>query len=83
MEALTGVKTAVLHLDGNLVNVETRPGDIITNGDRRVLHGLGMPFFGNSMSHGNLIIEFIVEMPPPYSLTPDVCERLAQILPGR
>jgi hypothetical protein len=42
-----------------------------------------MPFFKDSMSHGNLIIEFKVDMPKRGELTKEQLEALALILPGK
>lgn len=69
LEALTGVKSTFVHLDGNITNIETVAGDIIGFGEKRVLPGLGLPFFGDNGRHGNLIIEFSIEMPTKNSLS--------------
>jgi len=41
---------------------------VITNKDLKVIQGKGMPFYGDIMSFGNLIIEFEVEFPKPGSI---------------
>lgn len=42
-----------------------------------------MPFFKDSMSNGNLIIEFEIEMPKRGQLTKEQLDALATILPGK
>jgi DnaJ family protein A protein 2 len=83
LEALTGVKTTFIHLDGNITNIETSPGDIIGFNDRRILPALGLPFFGDSANYGNLVVEFTIEMPCRFSLTSDQILKLSQALPGQ
>lgn len=41
-----------------------------------------MPFYKDSMSHGNLFIDFLVEFPPQGSITPQKAEKLIKILGG-
>lgn len=41
-----------------------------------------MPFYKDSMSHGNLLIEFLVDFPPKGSITPQKAEKLIKILGG-
>jgi DnaJ-class molecular chaperone len=36
---------------------------MIGDKDRKIIRGLGMPFHKDSMSFGNLIIDFKIEMP--------------------
>jgi len=37
--------------------------------DKKVVRGLGMPYYKDPMSHGNLIIEFKVIMPKRGDIT--------------
>lgn len=60
-EALCGFKRVIKHLDDrNLAIIVTDP---INNRDRKVIKHEGMPNIGNPSSSGNLIIEFIVNLP--------------------
>lgn len=43
---------------------------------------MGMPFYGDSIAHGNLIITFHVEFPKKGSLTEANLKTLSEILPG-
>lgn len=36
----------------------------------KTVKGLGMPFYHDAMSHGNLYIDFIVNFPKKGSITP-------------
>lgn len=42
---------------------------MIGDKEKKVVRGLGMPFFKDNMSNGNLIIEFHIEMPKRGELT--------------
>jgi len=42
-----------------------------------------MPFYKDSLSHGNLIIEFHVLMPKRGALNADQLKQLAELLPGK
>lgn len=41
-----------------------------------------MPFYKDSMDHGHLFIEFIVDFPLKGSITPQKAEKLLKILGG-
>jgi len=79
LEALTGVKSTFVHLDGTITNLESAEGDIIGFGEKRILPGLGLPFFGDISRHGNLIIEFTIEMPKKNSLSTIQIHQLKQV----
>ena len=63
LEALSGVTMEIKHLDNNKHIIATAPGEIISNKEFKVIKRLGMPFYHDTMSYGNLIIEFIVDFP--------------------
>lgn len=42
-----------------------------------------MPFFKDSLSHGNLVIEFHIVMPKRGTLSAEQLKQLAEILPGK
>lgn len=39
--------------------------------ERKIIKGKGMPFYKDSMNHGNLIIEFDVKFPLPGQISND------------
>ena len=43
--------------------ISTEKDEIIGDSAKKVVKGLGMPFYKEPESYGNLIIEFHVEMP--------------------
>lgn len=47
------------------------------------MRGLGMPFYKDPMSHGNLYIEFIVNFPKKNTITGSNLEKIAKILGGK
>lgn len=62
-EALVGFQFKLKHLDGSTYNIYTGRGEVVGDKQKKVVRGLGMPFFKDSMSCGNLIIDFKIEMP--------------------
>ena len=70
LEALTGVTIEIEHLDGKKHIIATAPGEVLANAEVKTIKGLGMPFYKDSMSHGNLLIEFLVDFPPKGAITP-------------
>lgn len=62
-EALTGYKFVLNHLDGRKLLLESRPGDVTSPGDMKIIRGEGMPIHKNPFDKGHLFIEFVVKMP--------------------
>lgn len=69
LQALTGFEFVIKHLDDHEYAIYTKKGEIISDHTKKVVRGLGMPYFKDSLSHGNLIIEFHVVMPKRGTLT--------------
>jgi len=82
LEALCGVNFKLKQLDGVDLVICSAPADIIATGDFKVIQGKGMPFYGDSMSCGNLIIQFDVEFPKGEQLKKEAREQLKKVLPG-
>jgi len=78
-EALTGTAFHIEHLDGKKLLISTAPNEVINPGSKKELKGKGMPFYKDSMSHGNLYITFDVEFPKKGELKN--LEELKKILP--
>ncbi len=57
-QALIGFEFKLKHLDNTIYNIYTGKGEVIGDKSKKVVRGLGMPFYKDNMSHGNLIIEF-------------------------
>lgn len=69
LEALTGVTIELTHLDGKQYVIATSPGEILENKELKTIHRLGLPFYKDPQSLGNLYFEFKVNFPSPKSLT--------------
>ncbi len=83
VEALTGFDFSFTHLDGTEFTVATGKGEVIGDMDKKVVRGLGMPYYKDPMSHGNLIIEFRIVMPKRGDISKENLEKLAELLPGK
>jgi len=83
LEALTGTNFTFDHLDRKVIIVSTMAGDVISDGTKKTLRNLGMPFFKDPMSHGNLVIQFKVNFPKGEELKKlGSIEVLKKYLPG-
>jgi len=78
-EALTGCAFHIEQLDGKKILIATPPNEIITPNVRKEVKGKGMPFYRDSMSHGNLYIDFEVEFPKKSEIKH--VEELKKVLP--
>ena len=78
-EALVGFKFNVEQLDGNIVTINTAPGEIVRHGDLKMVPDLGLPEFQETFSFGNLYIEFNVIFPD--RVTPQQAKVLKTVLP--
>jgi len=63
IDALTGVDFTITHLDGSLVRVKNKPGDVIKPDDLKTIDDKGLPFHKKSWEFGNLYIKFNVTFP--------------------
>jgi len=83
LEALTGTNYTFEHLDKKIITVSTIANDVISDGAKKTLRNLGMPFFKEPMNHGNLIIQFKVIFPKGEELkNSGAIELLKKVLPG-
>ena len=81
LEALTGYKFTITHLDGSTHLIQSGPGEIVKPGDVKTVEELGMPLFKLTFKNGNLFIYFDVEFPPPAYFQPPAIEALKAALP--
>lgn len=87
-EAVCGMTRTIRHLDGRLVSISSAKdandvNTLIQTGDVQVLKGEGMPKPGDRNAHGDLYVQYKVEMPTQESvdtLTNDEREQLGQLL---
>ena len=78
LEALTGVKIAITHLDGRRILIYTQPGEIIQPQTLKTVEELGMPFFNSPFRFGNLYIDFQIAFPD--KLTDEQSQKITEIL---
>jgi len=78
-EALCGFSFPVVHLDGRVLLVKSKPGDICKPGSVKHIPNEGMPRHRNPFDKGGLNIEFDIEM--PNTVTDAMRDSLLKILP--
>jgi DnaJ family protein A protein 2 len=83
IEALLGFNFKLTHLDGREYIVYTQAGEVVGDHDKKIIKGLGMPFYKNDELRGNLVVEFKVTMPKRGDLTAQQLQVLSQVLPGQ
>lgn len=79
LEALTGPRFRVTHLDGRVIEIAAPPMTVITPDAVFQIPKEGMPVMRRPQ-RGNLIIQFDVVFPKV--ITPDVAMHLSKLLPG-
>lgn len=80
-EALCGFDILIKHLDGRELHVKSDPGNVIKNGDIKVVANEGMPIYKNPFEKGQMFLKFTVEFPE--SIDPSVIPDLEKCLPPR
>jgi len=83
LDALGGTALAVTHLDGRVLLIKSKEGDIIKPGDVRVIDNEGMPTHKNPYNKGGLFIKFNVAFPENKSLNKQQIKVLESVLPPR
>jgi DnaJ family protein A protein 2 len=82
LEALTGVKFVLEHLDGRQVVVQSKPGDVTGPEAVKEVIDEGMPVYGTPHVAGVLFVQFEIAFPERIELTDAMKRVLAGILPG-
>lgn len=83
-EALTGFSRKLTLLDGREIAVSLISGEFVQHEGLKVILGEGMPFPKDPLRKGNLVIKFVVEMPPQeFFLDPKNLLILSKILPQK
>ena len=63
VQALTGVKIYLNHLNGRKILIQSRKGEVIKPKTRKCISYLGMPYYENTNIYGDLIIRFEIDLP--------------------
>lgn len=80
VDALCGFQITVKHLDGRILQIKTRPGEIISPINFKCIPNEGMPIL-QSDKRGMLKIQFDIKFPDPGYLTEDAIISLKKYLP--
>jgi DnaJ family protein A protein 2 len=78
LEALTGLKFVVKHLDGRNILIKTKPNEILQPNKLKTVKEIGMPFFQAPYKYGNMYFEFDIAFPE--KLTKEEVEKVTKIL---
>ncbi|KAF2835538.1 DnaJ-domain-containing protein [Patellaria atrata CBS 101060] len=88
LTALAGGRIHIEHLDDRWLSVDILPGEVISNGDVKVIRGQGMPSYRHH-DFGNLYIQFTVKFPERLGgpegepMTDEQVKALESVLPPR
>jgi len=78
LEALTGFKVVLEHLDKRQIVIANKEGEIIKPGMLKTVKDLGMPFYERNYNNGNLYINFNIIFPT--SLDKTQIEQINKVL---
>ena len=81
VEALTGYRGVVKHLDNRVMQICTAPGEVVRPGSFMAVENEGMPQAGNPYRSGNLYIQFEIDFPASGSMGVKTLEALRAVLP--
>lgn len=78
-ESLCGFTKTITHLDGRVLRIDTKPGQVTKPDGVRMISGEGMPYHGNPFTKGRLFVVFRVKFPA--TLPQSMINSLKGILP--
>jgi DnaJ family protein A protein 2 len=78
-DALTGITFHVQHLDGRILEVACRPGEVIKPDSFKAIDDEGMPIHGRPYEKGCMYIHFVVKFPD--TVDPSSLQLLKRIFP--
>merc|ERR1719228_3068900 len=78
-DALCGFRKTVRTLDDRTLVIQTVKGEVVKNGDLKLVYSEGMPTYRNPFEKGRLIVQFSVKFPE--SIEPSMAEELPKVLP--
>lgn len=83
LESLAGFEFSINHLDDRVLLIKTKPGEVTTPGQIRVIPAEGMPKHKNPFVKGNLYIKFQVDFPASFTLKEEQIQFLSKALPAK
>jgi DnaJ family protein A protein 2 len=63
LQALTGIKLVLTHLDGRKILIQSKNAEVIKPGVFKTVKDLGMPFHNSPYRYGNLYLDFEIVFP--------------------
>ncbi|CAK6442368.1 unnamed protein product [Pipistrellus nathusii] len=82
-EALCGFQKTVTTLDGRVLVITSKPGEVIKHGDLKCVRHEGMPVYKAPLERGSLVVQFLVVFPEQLWLPLDKLPQLEALLPPR
>ncbi|XP_059534369.1 dnaJ homolog subfamily A member 4 isoform X2 [Myotis daubentonii] len=82
-EALCGFKKTVTTLDGRVLVITSKSGEVIKHGDLKCVRNEGMPIYKAPLERGSLVVQFLVVFPEKLWLPLDKLPQLEALLPPR
>mmetsp|Transcript_60867 Transcript_60867/g.170190 ORF Transcript_60867/g.170190 Transcript_60867/m.170190 type:complete len:430 (+) Transcript_60867:16-1305(+) len=79
-EALCGFTRTITHLDGRVIKIESKPGEVIKHDSVKRIAGEGMPQHGNIFNKGGMFLHFEVDFPK--TLPKEVIKKIKSVLPA-
>lgn len=76
---MSGFEFDLKHLNGSIITISTVKDDIIHHHQNKRVKNLGMPFFKNHTSFGDLIIKFKVLFPHKNELSPSQIHEIKKV----
>ena len=62
-ECICGFNKVIKHINGKKIRIKSKEGELINPNEKKIIKGLGLPFYKNDEKYGNLIINFNVIYP--------------------
>jgi len=80
-EALTGLEFTINHLDGRVLIVKNKIGEVIKPGQIKQIDNEGMPTYKSPFEKGHMFVKFEVEFPK--TIPENLSQQLMKILPPK
>jgi DnaJ-class molecular chaperone len=78
-ESLCGFTRTIPHMDGRIIRIDSKPGNVVKPDAVKMIQGEGMPHHGNPFTKGRLFVHFRVAFPA--TLSAEIVQQLVATLP--